>query len=261
MEEIFPEGSERRNYVWRFTTLIVPLTLIAAFGLLSNSAAVVIGAMLVAPLMTPILGVGAAVVHGQLGRLAFSARLGVGGTALAIFTGAAVSALAPGTATSTELTGELLAPHGPDAARSRRRRCGRPRGRLRSHPPSCRFVTPGRCDRSGPRTAPGNRERGVAVGCHLRSPRGVVAECDEPARNHRLGHGDAAVLNGKVERSHRIDQEEFYRMLDGVVIDDTILFNDKLQEWEDFYNFNRPHGGLGGQTPYERLRQKTRNPV
>lgn len=68
-------------------------------------------------------------------------------------------------------------------------------------------------------------------------------------------------LNGKVERSHRIDEEEFYRMLDGVVIDDTELFNDKLQEWEDFYNFNRPHGGLDGQTPYERLRQKTRDPV
>ena len=31
----------------------------------------------------------------------------------------------------------------------------------------------------------------------------------------------------------------------------------QLQEWEDFYNFNRPHGGLNGQTPYERLRQKT----
>jgi transposase InsO family protein len=68
-------------------------------------------------------------------------------------------------------------------------------------------------------------------------------------------------LNGKVERSHRIDAEEFYRMLDGVVIDDTELFNDRLQEWEDFYNYNRPHGGLGGQTPYERLRQKTTSPV
>jgi transposase InsO family protein len=65
-------------------------------------------------------------------------------------------------------------------------------------------------------------------------------------------------LNGKVERSHRIDEEEFYRMLEGVVIDDTELFNDRLQEWETFYNFNRPHGALGGQTPYERLRQKTR---
>jgi len=47
-------------------------------------------------------------------------------------------------------------------------------------------------------------------------------------------------------------------MLEGVVIDDTELFNARLQEWETFYNFNRPHGGLGGETPYERLRQKTR---
>jgi transposase InsO family protein len=65
-------------------------------------------------------------------------------------------------------------------------------------------------------------------------------------------------LNGKVERSHRIDNDEFYRQLKGVVIDDTELFNDKLQEWEDFYNFNRPHGSLDGQTPYERLRQRTK---
>ena len=33
-------------------------------------------------------------------------------------------------------------------------------------------------------------------------------------------------------------------MLDGVVIDDANVFNDKLQKWEDFYNFHRPHGGL-----------------
>ena len=64
-------------------------------------------------------------------------------------------------------------------------------------------------------------------------------------------------LNGKVERSHRIDAEEFYRMLEGVVIDDAQVFNDKLQEWEDFYNYHRPHGGLDGQTPYERLKQRT----
>lgn len=28
-----------------------------------------------------------------------------------------------------------------------------------------------------------------------------------------------------------------------------------------FYNYDRPHGGLEGQTPYERLRQKTTSPV
>ena len=40
--------------------------------------------------------------------------------------------------------------------------------------------------------------------------------------------------------------EEFYRMLDGVVIDDAKLFNEKLKEWENFYNYNRPHAALGG---------------
>jgi transposase InsO family protein len=68
-------------------------------------------------------------------------------------------------------------------------------------------------------------------------------------------------LNGKVERSHRIDAEEFYQLLDGVVIDDTEVFNDKLREWENFYNYHRPHGGLGGQTPYERLKQRTQTRV
>lgn len=63
-------------------------------------------------------------------------------------------------------------------------------------------------------------------------------------------------LNGKVERSHRIDEEEFYRMMKGAVIDDAKLFNEKLKEWEDFYNYQRPHAALDGQTPYERFREK-----
>jgi hypothetical protein len=62
-----------------------------------------------------------------------------------------------------------------------------------------------------------------------------------------------------VERSHRIDSDEFYRLLEGQVIDDTRLFTDKLQEWEDYYNYHRPHGALSGQTPYERLRQKAQD--
>jgi hypothetical protein len=68
-------------------------------------------------------------------------------------------------------------------------------------------------------------------------------------------------LNGKVERSHRIDSEEFYRLLQGHVIDDANLFSEKRQEWEDYYNYHRPRGALGGQTPYERLRQKAQDPL
>jgi len=69
-------------------------------------------------------------------------------------------------------------------------------------------------------------------------------------------------LNGKVERSHRVDDEEFYQLLDqGGISDDIHLFNEKLREWEDYYNYHRPHGALDGQTPYERLLAKTRAEV
>ena len=69
-------------------------------------------------------------------------------------------------------------------------------------------------------------------------------------------------LNGKVERSHRVDDQEFYQLLDkNGVADDIHLFNEKLREWEDYYNYHRPHGALGGQTPYERLMAKARPDV
>jgi len=66
-------------------------------------------------------------------------------------------------------------------------------------------------------------------------------------------------LNGKVERSHRVDDQEFYQLLDkDGITDDIHLFNAKLKEWEDYYNYHRPHGALAGQTPYERLLAKAR---
>jgi transposase InsO family protein len=69
-------------------------------------------------------------------------------------------------------------------------------------------------------------------------------------------------LNGKVERSHRIDDDEFYQLVDqNGVSEDIHLFNEKLREWEDYYNYHRPHGALQGQTPYERLIDKTRADV
>ncbi len=58
-------------------------------------------------------------------------------------------------------------------------------------------------------------------------------------------------LNGKVERSHRSDKEEFYQLL---TYTDDVDLNKKLEEWERFYNFGRPHGAFKGKTPYEALR-------
>lgn len=43
------------------------------------------------------------------------------------------------------------------------------------------------------------------------------------------GHVNIPCLNGKVERSHRIDSDEFYRPLDGEVIDDANLFAERLR--------------------------------
>ena len=56
-------------------------------------------------------------------------------------------------------------------------------------------------------------------------------------------------LNGKVERSHRIDAEEFYALIDGVVIDDARVFNNKLREWEDYYNYHRPTAASAARRP------------
>jgi len=66
------------NSAWDFdfVALICLSTLIAGLGLIRNSASVVIGAMLVAPLMTPIVGAGLGLAHGNL-RLIKSALLTV----------------------------------------------------------------------------------------------------------------------------------------------------------------------------------------
>jgi transposase InsO family protein len=65
-------------------------------------------------------------------------------------------------------------------------------------------------------------------------------------------------LNSKVERSHRVDEQQFHQLLDkDGITDDIHLFNDKLREWEDYHNYHRPHGALDGQTPYERPLAKT----
>ena len=55
-------------------------------------------------------------------------------------------------------------------------------------------------------------------------------------------------LNGKGERSHRSDKDEFYQLL---TYTDDVDLNKKLAEWERFYNFDRPHGAFNGKTPYE----------
>ena len=62
-------------------------------------------------------------------------------------------------------------------------------------------------------------------------------------------------LNGKVERSHRTDKDEFYPLLP---YRDDVDLKKKLAAWERLYNYDRPHGAHKGKTPYEALREKLR---
>ena len=70
---------------------------------------------------------------------------------------------------------------------------------------------------------------------------------------HRFIKVGTPQLNGKVERSHLTDKKEFYQLLSYT---DDVDLNQKLEQWENFYNFNRPHGSFKGKTPYEILKLK-----
>ncbi len=58
-------------------------------------------------------------------------------------------------------------------------------------------------------------------------------------------------LNGKVERGHKTDLQEFYATQD---IDDPEL-ELRLDEWQMFYNWQRPHSSLGGKSPSQKCRE------
>ncbi len=64
-KELFANIQSSSEWNFDFIALICLSTLIAALGLARNQAPVVIGAMLVAPLMTPLVGAGLALVQGN----------------------------------------------------------------------------------------------------------------------------------------------------------------------------------------------------
>ncbi len=68
LNQLFFEGEEHMPYVKRFYLLLALSAIIAIFGLARNSPAVIIGAMLLSPLMTPILAFAASLVMGWPAR-------------------------------------------------------------------------------------------------------------------------------------------------------------------------------------------------
>ena len=69
----------------RYYILLAISSLIAALGLVTDSPAVVIGAMLISPLMTPIFGISLGMIRGNVSLLHRSLIGEFGGVALAIF--------------------------------------------------------------------------------------------------------------------------------------------------------------------------------
>ena len=91
---------------WRFYALLITAAMIACFGLAANSTAVIIGAMLVSPLMTPIFGIALGMLQGDVVLMGKAARAEFGGVFLAVVSAAlvGVSPLFAGDATQEMLS-------------------------------------------------------------------------------------------------------------------------------------------------------------
>ena len=83
--KLFIEGTLTARRLMNFFALLLFAIFIATYGILSDSATTVIGAMLVAPLMSPVIGTAAAVVMGSGTRVLTSLALTAAGVFTAVF--------------------------------------------------------------------------------------------------------------------------------------------------------------------------------
>jgi uncharacterized hydrophobic protein (TIGR00271 family) len=92
-DSVYIEGPVRSRQSSRFWVLLVLSAVIATAGVGADSVATVIGAMIVAPLMTPILGAALALVLADRGHLIRSFGLIVGGALAVVAIAFAISAV------------------------------------------------------------------------------------------------------------------------------------------------------------------------
>ena len=83
-QKLFYEGVRSRPYLERFFTLLILATIIATAGVLGDSTATVIGAMIIAPLMTPIMGTTTGILTGNMQRALNRFFLVIGGVVVVI---------------------------------------------------------------------------------------------------------------------------------------------------------------------------------
>ena len=92
---LFHEGGRRRPFRRRFMLMMCLSTAIAGLGLLSDSTAVVIGAMLVAPMMEPVLSVAAAIVMAWPRRVLHQAGIVLLRSVAAVFLALGIALIVP----------------------------------------------------------------------------------------------------------------------------------------------------------------------
>jgi uncharacterized hydrophobic protein (TIGR00271 family) len=86
-DTLFFDPPQTRQRVMRFVALILFSSVIASGGLISNSDAAIIGAMIIAPLMVPIMAIVVAAVFGDPQRAKLSAIVLISGIGIAILVG------------------------------------------------------------------------------------------------------------------------------------------------------------------------------
>ncbi len=92
-----------------YLVLVVLSTVVAAIGLIENSVAVVIGAMVIAPLLGPNLALGLGAALGDLDLVRKSLQAGAAGLALALALSIAIGLAIPGDLSSPELMARTVA--------------------------------------------------------------------------------------------------------------------------------------------------------
>lgn len=94
-EKLYYEGDTSAVRLVRFATLMLFASVIASIGVVVESTAVVIGAMLIAPLMVPLMGTAYGITMGWLRRTGRCAGIALIGIGTGIVTGAIVGSVVP----------------------------------------------------------------------------------------------------------------------------------------------------------------------
>ena len=94
-DKILFDGPDQPRRITRFFTLMTFASIIAAMGVLTDSTAIVIGAMLIAPLMTPLMAIAISLVMGWPNRLAMAVLIATAGILLAIGIGVLLGLVVP----------------------------------------------------------------------------------------------------------------------------------------------------------------------